>query len=194
MGTETAISKVLDTIEKGMMKRQFAVGCFVDIASEFDKLNAEKATQALRRRGIDSYIVDWYGDYLRHRYAIVELKGIKRLLKINTGCPQGGVLSTLLRSVAFNDLLRKFDVGNVNGIRYTDDGSLIMCGQRLDAIFKELNIALQKCIDWAPPKQSVQCHILAGAPSSRQPSDRNYSARTWLYVVQWDSPIPGVDQ
>ena len=95
MGTETAISKVLDTIEKGMMKRQFAVGCFLDIASAFDRLDAEKATQALRRRGIDSYIVDWYGDYLRHRYAIVELKGIKRLLKINTGCPQGGVLSTM---------------------------------------------------------------------------------------------------
>ena len=69
MGTETAIFRVLDSNEKGMMKRQFAVGCFVDIASAFDKLNAEKATQALKQRGIDSYIVDWYGDYLRHRYA-----------------------------------------------------------------------------------------------------------------------------
>ena len=64
MGTENTISKVLDTIENGMMKRQFAVGCFIDIASAFDKLNAEKATQALKRRGIDNYIVDWYGDYL----------------------------------------------------------------------------------------------------------------------------------
>ena len=149
MGTETAISKVLDTIEKGMMKRQYAVGCFVDIASAFDRLDAEKATQALRRRGIDSFLVDWYGDYLRHRYAIIELKGVKRLLQINTGCPQGGVLSTLLWSVAFDDLLRKFDIGNVKGIGYADDGSLIMCGQRLDLIFKEMNTALQKCVDWA---------------------------------------------
>ena len=60
MGTETAISKVLDTIEKGMMRRQFAVGCFLDIASAFDRLDAEKATQALRRRGIDSYLVVMY--------------------------------------------------------------------------------------------------------------------------------------
>ena len=149
MGTETAISRVLDSIEKGMMKRQFAVGCFVDIASAFDKLNAEKATQALKRRGIDSYIVEWYGDYLRHRYATVELKGVKRLLKINTGCPQGGVLSTLLWSVAFDDLLRKFDIGKVTSIGYADDGSLIMCGHRLDLIFKELNLALQKCVEWA---------------------------------------------
>ena len=71
MGTETAISKVIDTIEKGMMRRQYAVGCFLDISSAFDRLDSEKATQALQRRGIDEYLVDWYGDYLRHRYAIL---------------------------------------------------------------------------------------------------------------------------
>ena len=67
------ISRVLDTIEKGMTKQQFAVDCFVNIASAFHELNAEKATQASKRSGIDSYIVDWYGDYLRHKYATVEL-------------------------------------------------------------------------------------------------------------------------
>ena len=132
-----------------MMKRQFVVGCFINIASAFDRLDAEKATQALKRRGIDECIVDWYGDYLRHRYATVKLKGIKRLIKINTGCPQGGVLSTLLWSILFDDLLRKFDKGNITCIGYADDGSLIMCGKRLDAIFKEMNLALQKCVDWA---------------------------------------------
>ena len=89
MGTETAISKVIDTIEKGMMKRQFAVGCFLDISSAFDRLDAKKATQALRRRGIDEYLVDWYGDYLRHRYAIVELKGIKDFSKLTQDAPKG---------------------------------------------------------------------------------------------------------
>ena len=42
MGMETAISKVLDTIEKGMMKRQYAVGCFLDNASAFNRLDSEK--------------------------------------------------------------------------------------------------------------------------------------------------------
>ena len=55
----------------------------------------------------------------------------------------------MLWSVAFDDLLRKFDIGNIKGIGYADDGSIIMCGHRLDAIFKEMNIALQKCVDWA---------------------------------------------
>ena len=65
---------------------------------------------------MDSYIFDWYGDHLRHRYATVELKGVKTLLKINTGCPQGKVLSTLVWSIAFNDFLRKSDIGKVKGI------------------------------------------------------------------------------
>ena len=139
---ETAISKVLDTIEKSMMKRQCALGCFLDIASAFDRLDSEKATEAHRRKGIDSFILDWYGHYLRHRYALIELE-------INTGWPQGAVLSTMLWSIAFDDLPRKFDIGNIKGIGYADDGSLIMCGHRLDAIFKEMNIAIQKCVDWA---------------------------------------------
>ena len=35
-GTKTAISRVLDDIEKGMLRRQFAVGTFCNIASAFD--------------------------------------------------------------------------------------------------------------------------------------------------------------
>ena len=41
MGTATAISKMFDMIEKGMMKRQFAVGCFLYIASAFDCQDSE---------------------------------------------------------------------------------------------------------------------------------------------------------
>ena len=52
-------------------------------------------------------------------------------------------------SVAFGDLLKKFNIGKVKAIGYPDDESLIMCGHRLNVIFKELNQALQKCVDWA---------------------------------------------
>ena len=48
--------------------------------------------------------------------------------------------------LAFDDLLRKFDMGNITSIGYADDGSLIVCGQRLDALFKELNVTLQKTL------------------------------------------------
>ena len=34
-------------------------------------------------------------------------------------------------------------------IGYVDDGSLILCGHRLDEILKEMNIALQNYVDWA---------------------------------------------
>ena len=97
MGTETAICRVLDSIEKGMMKRQFSVGCFVDIASAFDKLNTEKATQALKRRGIDSYIVDWHGDYIRHRYATVE-RGQKTAKNKHRLSPRRGIKYALVVS------------------------------------------------------------------------------------------------
>lgn len=131
------------------MTGQFTIGTFIDIASAFDKSDSVKATKALKRRGIDRDITDWYRDYLTHRYAMVELKGIKRSLRINTGCPQGGVLSTLLWSMPYDDLLARFNFGKVAGIGYADDGALVMCGKNLTEIFQNMTTALNSCTQWA---------------------------------------------
>ena len=62
--TESVISKVIDHIEKGLLKQSFTLCTFIDISSSFDKLNPQKAIEALSNRGIDNDIIGWYGDYL----------------------------------------------------------------------------------------------------------------------------------
>ena len=147
--TESAISQVIDKIEQGLLKKSFTLSAYIDIASAFDKLSSTKATEALRRRGISNDIVNWYGNYLKNRYAIIEIKGIKTQRLITTGCPQGGVLSTMLWSIAFDDLLKLFDDHEVSCTGYADDGSLLICGNNLEHLYTQMNDALAKCQQWA---------------------------------------------
>ena len=114
---------------------------FIDISSAFDKLNPVKATEALLNKGVDKVIVSWYRDYLLERYAHIQIKGIYETRRLSTGCPQGGVLSTLLWNIAFDDLLNLFKHHNMKCIGYADDGSLITAGKHMKLLIRlHLNI------------------------------------------------------
>ena len=76
--TESAISQVLNEIEKGKEKGLHTITTFIDISSAFDKLNPAKATDALIKKGVNKTIALWYRDYLLERHAHIELKTLKR--------------------------------------------------------------------------------------------------------------------
>ena len=147
--TESAISQVLNEIEKGMNEKSYTLSTFIDISAAFDKLDPYKATNALRKGGVDAGITEWYLDYLTERYAHIEIKEVKSIRKITVGCPQGGVLSTILWNISFDSMLRLFKNSGVICIGYADDGSLIINGHHLHDMYKDMNIALQKCKEWA---------------------------------------------
>lgn len=98
---------------------------FIDISSAFDKLDPQKAIAALEKRGFENHMTEWYKDYLTNRYSKITIKGINTIRHINTGCPQGGVLSTILWCVAFYNLLELFHEGDI-----TSHGALIITGDR----------------------------------------------------------------
>ena len=80
----------------------------------------------------------------------MSLKGTTKWLEIGIGCPQGGVLSTLLWNIAFDDLLKLFDKNkHVIVVGYADDGSLITTGINLKEMYQNMNEALVSCQSWA---------------------------------------------
>lgn len=147
--TETAISQVLNEMEKGVMKKSFTLSTFIDISSAFDGLDPIKATEAMLKKGINKNTVLWYRDYLTSRYAYFDIKGTKTIRHIKIGCPQGGVLSTILWSVAFDDLLNLFNNSKITCVGYADDGCLLISGNRLPYMYGKMNRALENCQEWA---------------------------------------------
>ena len=79
----------------------------------------------------------------------MDIKGAKAVLNISIGCPQGGVLSTLLWNIAFDDMLNLFNNSKVICVGYADDGSLIITGRCIRSLYEAMNSALEKCQSWA---------------------------------------------
>ena len=147
--TESAISQVINQVEKGLLNRSYTLACFIDISSAFDRLDPDKAIKALIDKGIPKSIALWYKDYLKMRFLSITIKGITVRKCTSIGCPQGGVLSTILWNVAFDNLLNLFNNDRVICVRYADDGSLLLSHDNLPYLFLRLNEALTRCQNWA---------------------------------------------
>ena len=147
--TESAISQVINQVEKGLLNRSYTLACFIDISSAFDRLDPDKAIKALIDKGIPKSIALWYKDYLKMRFLSITIKGITVRKCTSIGCPQGGVLSTILWNVAFDNLLNLFNNDRVICVGYADDGSLLLSHDNLPYLFLRLNEALTRCQNWA---------------------------------------------
>ena len=89
--TESALSQIVNEIEKGVLRRGYTLAVFTDIAGAFDNLSFDAASKAMKSKKISGEIQRWYEQYLQNRTSVMELKGIAKKIAIKTGCPQGGV-------------------------------------------------------------------------------------------------------
>ena len=105
--------------------------------------------EALIAKGVNKDIALWYKDYLTNRHAHIDIKGTSTIRQINIGCPQGGVLSTLLWNIAFDDMLSLFSKGRIICVGYADDGCLLITGKDLKSLYSCMNDALRACQLWA---------------------------------------------
>ena len=147
--TITALDKIIRGIEEGVTNQSICLGVFIDISGAFDRIDPVKAIVALRRRGIPEEICAWYEYYLLNRYSSVTIKGVQKCRKINLGIPQGGVMSTLLWILSFDDLLMDFDEDRVANHSYADDCTLLLCGNNLPDMFTYMQAAVNKVNTWA---------------------------------------------
>ena len=147
--TESALSEIANEIEKGTLRGGYSLVVFLDCAGAFDNLSFRAAEKALKRKKIKPLITKWYLNYLRNRTSTVELKGLAREILIETGCPQGGILSVLLWNITFDLLLSKFTKGRVRCIGFADDGTLIITGKDLHKMRNQMQTAIDKVAKWA---------------------------------------------
>lgn len=73
--TESALTDVVDDIERAITHQQYALGVSLDISGAFDNLSPGAIVSSLRRRGLTELICSWYENYLLNRYARFSLKG-----------------------------------------------------------------------------------------------------------------------
>ena len=76
--TESALTNMTEYLEASM-KNGKALGVFLDIQGAFDNIKTETIIDGMKRKEIDSEIIEWYKHYLKNRSILVEKMATKNL-------------------------------------------------------------------------------------------------------------------
>ena len=127
---EAAIADLIATVDSWASAKRPADTLFVsfDVQKAFDTVWLEGLLHKMRHRfGLSGNILRWVADYLRDRWACVRGDGVtSNWHKMDSGVPQGGVLSPLLFIMFIDDLGGKISTDTTRVSLFADD-TAIMC-------------------------------------------------------------------
>ena len=86
--TETALSTVVNAMEKMVRRGKLLLMVSLDCSSAFDNIKYTSARSALEESGVEQNIIEWYEEILRSRKITAELQGEKKVYS-NEGEPTG---------------------------------------------------------------------------------------------------------
>ena len=128
----------------------------------------------LRRYGIEGRTIDWLGNYLHHRSQAVVIAGRRSgEAPVNSGAPQGGVLSGTLFNLFINDLVEQIKYCRIS--IYADDTKLfaqIPDTEAIAQVQEDINRMVAWCSKWRLRLNEEKCLLLQYNPMS---SARSYN-------------------
>ncbi len=97
---------------------------FMDFTSAFNTVNIGLLLESIQRLWVDTSLVLWIKDFFKDRPKHVGLWGFNsNSITVNTGVPQGFVLSPILFSIYTNEI--KCDISGMSLLKYADDMALV---------------------------------------------------------------------
>src|SRR5210317_983183 len=145
---DSALSSMVDDVERAILRDEYALGAFLDIAGAFDNLDPVAAVRGMHQKHIQPEIIRCYQFYLFNRSITTEVKGIKIQRGLTKGTPQGGVLSPVVWNLAFDGLLDLYKEGPVGVKGFADDAALLVIGPDPNTLKQLIQPAISKAIDW----------------------------------------------
>ena len=120
---------------------------FIDFKKAFDTINHQILLGKLYGYGITGTLLKWFEDYLAYRSQYVIYDGNKLGTKeVKCGVPQGSILGPLLFIITMNDICNVSDL--LFAIKYADDTCLLVHGNDIHTLIKQLNSELQCLSGW----------------------------------------------
>ena len=145
-------NNILKHLEKN---RNFTRVLFIDFSSAFNTIQPHVMVQKLKDLNLRNDIIAWVLEFLTHRRQYVKLNDSpSELVQINTGAPQGCVLSPTLYTIYTNDY--RSCKNNTILIKFADDSTIqgLLCDSQ-DCYFEEV-----KCfVGWCMLKPSALTSI-----------------------------------
>ena len=146
--TETALSNVVNYIEKYMYNGENVVAVFLDIQAAFDTISTEKIYNELLKHNIDNDLATWYYNYISHRNMYTTINGITKTLTTTNGFPQGGVCSAKFWIIAFDEAIQIINKRGVYGTGFADDCAAIIGGNNLHQQMSRIQKVVTEVEEW----------------------------------------------
>ena len=145
---DTAISEVVDFIEKNTLRKQHVLAVSLDCTGAFDRIKFDSADKAMKMQQIPKSIRDLYRNILEQRCVVAELQGEREVRRPMRGSPQGGVLSPLIWILIMDLILKQFKGTAIKVVGYADDIILLVAGVHPPTMVDVMNQALNKVMKW----------------------------------------------
>ena len=126
---DMALHQLVVQDEKVLDQQETALGVFLDIDRAFNNTSYDSMYAALAKHVVYYTILWWIRTTLEGRLGTAILGRSSRSIKVSRGCPQGGVLSSLLWCLVFDDLIARLREGGVYTQGHADDICLLEVGK-----------------------------------------------------------------
>jgi hypothetical protein len=145
--TENALSHLVDTAEKAILRQNVALAVFLDTKGAFDNLTTESIEDGMNSHGAEEELTGWFCNYLNGRYC--QVKCNKQYFRLRKGMGQGGVLSPSIWNFVMDSFLNTFTDHEADAIAYADDGALIIVATNIESAELHMQNAINKAHTWA---------------------------------------------
>jgi len=119
------------------------------IEGAFDNTSFNAIITAARERGLEEICCRWVGSMLESRLVHTSRMGSSLTAKVVGGCPQGGVLSSLLWNLVVDRLLTVTNDLGFSTFGYADDIVIIVQGKFAHIVREIMQEALNVVVKWA---------------------------------------------
>ena len=120
--TDDAPSIALYTALSHLDKNTYVRMLFIDYSSAFDTIVPSKLITKLRTLGLNTSLCNWILEFLTGHPQVVSVgNNTPATLILNTGAPQGCVLSPLLHSTFTHDCMARHDFNSIS--KFADDNN-----------------------------------------------------------------------
>ncbi len=137
----TALHTALTRLDRG---NTYVRMLFVDFSSAFNTVSPHKLVQKLSSLGLGSSLWTWILDFLSNRPQKVRMGDLtSSTLILNTGTPQGCVLSPLLYSLFTNDCSPNYPTNTI--VKFADDSTGLISDNSETAYREEIQHFTEWC-------------------------------------------------
>ena len=144
--TDTALISLADKIKCNNDNGLYTGMVLLDLQKAFDTVDHDILLSKLKAVGANGNVIKWFDSYLSGRNQVVDVNGVfSPPHSITCGVPQGSILGPLLFILYVNDM---YSAVNCDLILYADDSALIVSGENVDDIGKELERELKSVSVW----------------------------------------------